>query len=276
MLRLLSPFNPTPRIRSMTKGRAIDFVVVAITAAVLGFVAGAYEPLHRKRAISLGAVGVHELTPLGERFRTRQSTYAEEWIFRDFFKDQREGFFVDIGAGHYRHGSNTHFLEIERGWRGIAVDAQEQYKVDYERHRPATHFFALFVSDVSDTNVRLHVPGAFPYAASDNREFAAAHRNGGDITDVAVPTVTLNDLLQRERVDRIDLFVMDIELAEPRALAGFDIDRYRPRLVCIESHPQNRQVLLDYFDDHGYVVVGKYLRMDTQNLYFTPRNPVKR
>src|SRR5688572_11589486 len=259
LLRLLSPFNQTPGIHSMTKGRAIDFVVVAITAAVLGFVAGAYEPLHRKRAISLGAVGVHELTPLGERFRTRQSTYAEEWIFRDFFKDQREGF----------------FLEIERGWRGIAVDAQEQYRVDYERHRPATHFFALFVSDVSDTNVRLHVPGAFPYAASDNREFAAAHRDGGDITDVAVPTVTLNDLLQRERVDRIDLFVMDIELAEPRALAGFDIDRYRPRLVCIESHPQNRQVLLDYFDDHGYVVVGRYLRMDTQNLYFTPRNPVK-
>ena len=253
------------------KGRAIDFVVVAIAAAVLGFAAGAYEPLHLKRAIGLGLVGAYELMPLGERFRTRQSTYAEEWIFRDFFQGQRGGFFVDIGAGHYQNGSNTHFLEIERGWRGIAVDAQEQYRVDYEKHRPATRFFTLFVSDVSDTDVRLHVPEAFPYAASADREFAAAHRRGGEISDVRVPTITLNDLLQRERVDRIDLLVMDIELAEPRALAGFDIGRYRPRLVCIESHPQNRQTLLNYFYDHGYVVVGKYLRMDTQNLYFAAR-----
>ena len=87
-------------------------------------------------------------------------------------------------------------------------------------------------------------------------------------------TITLNDLLQRERTEGIDLLVMDIELAEPRALAGFDIDRYKPRLVCIESQPQVRQKILDYFDDHGYVVVGKYLRMDTQNLYFTTR-PVR-
>jgi FkbM family methyltransferase len=253
-----------------SKRRALDMVVIAIVAAVLGFVAGAYEPLHRKRAIALGLVGAYELMPLGERFTTRQSTYAEEWIFRDFFREQREGVFVDIGAGHYRDGSNTYFLETERGWRGIAVDAQERYAADYRSHRPATRFFPLFVSDVSDADVRLHVPDTFPYAASDNRDFASAHRRGGEISDVRVPTITLNDLLKRERIERIDLLVMDIELAEPRALAGFDIDRYRPRLVCIESHPQNRQALLNYFYDHRYVVVGKYLRMDTQNLYFTP------
>ena len=254
------------------KWRGTDCVVLATVAAVVGFLVGGYEPLGRKRAIGLGLVGAYELTPLGERYGTRASTYAEEWIFRDFFKDQRNGFFVDIGAGDYRHGNNTYFLELERGWRGIAVDAQERYGADYKSHRPATRFFALFVSDVSDADVRLHVPAAFPYAASDDRDFAADHRRGGEITDIRVATITLNDLLQRERTERIDLLVMDIELAEPRALAGFDIDRYRPRLVCIESQPQVRQKILDYFHDHGYVVVGKYVRMDTQNLYFTPRS----
>jgi hypothetical protein len=63
---------------------------------------------------------------------------------------------------------------------------------------------------------------------------------------------------------------MDIELAEPSALRGFDIDRYRPRLVCIEAHPDVRQFILDYFHRAGYVVVGKYLRVDVSNLYFTP------
>jgi hypothetical protein len=63
---------------------------------------------------------------------------------------------------------------------------------------------------------------------------------------------------------------MDIELWEPKALAGFDIERFRPALVCVEAHPEVRQSLLDYFATHHYTVVGKYLRADDSNLYFAP------
>jgi hypothetical protein len=63
---------------------------------------------------------------------------------------------------------------------------------------------------------------------------------------------------------------MDIELAEPKALAGFDIVRYRPRLVCVEAHPDIRQQLLDYFAERNYRLVGRYLRADPYNLWFTP------
>ena len=55
-----------------------------------------------------------------------------------------------------------------------------------------------------------------------------------------------------------------------KALAGFDVERFRPELVCIEAHPQVRQQILDYFARHRYIVVGKYLRADVNNLYFTP------
>jgi hypothetical protein len=71
-------------------------------------------------------------------------------------------------------------------------------------------------------------------------------------------------------VTAIDLLSMDIELHEPQALAGFSIEKYTPALVCIEAHYTVRQQILDYFAAHGYTVVGNYLRLDTQNLYFTP------
>jgi hypothetical protein len=76
--------------------------------------------------------------------------------------------------------------------------------------------------------------------------------------------------LTQEGITKIDFLSMDIELAEPKALAGFEISRFRPELVCIEAHEEVRQALLDYFARNGYVAVGKYLRADTQNLYFTP------
>ena len=257
----------------MNKRRVMDLVVVAAVAAVVGLVAGSYEPLHRRWAINLGLLGAYELTPLAERYKTRESFFAEEWIFRDFFRDQRDGFFVEIGAGPHQTGSNTYFLEKERGWRGIAVDALERYRAEYERHRPATRFFSFFVSDVSDANARVRIPEAAPGSASDNHAYVEEQRRGGLVTNVEVPTITMNDLLHREGVNGIDLLIIDIELSEPRALSGFDVERYRPRLVCIESHAPVRQAILDYFHFHGYVVVGKYLRMDNQNLYFTIREP---
>ena len=81
--------------------------------------------------------------------------------------------------------------------------------------------------------------------------------------------MTLDDILRQSDVRQIDFLTMDIELAEPAALKGFSINQHRPRLVCIEAHPETRQFILDYFARAGYVIVGKYLRADSQNLWLT-------
>jgi hypothetical protein len=85
-----------------------------------------------------------------------------------------------------------------------------------------------------------------------------------------VPTITLNDLLTHLNVKTFDFLSMDIEMAEPKALAGFNLRRFKPALVCIEAYPAVRQQILDYFAAHHYCVVGKYLWVDTQNLWFMP------
>jgi hypothetical protein len=94
-----------------------------------------------------------------------------------------------------------------------------------------------------------------------------------------VPVRTLDGILQETGTARIDLLSMDIELGEPLALHHFSIGNYRPRLAVVEAHGQTRQAILDYFAEAGYVVVGRYLRADPQNLYFAPhdagRSPVQ-
>ena len=87
---------------------------------------------------------------------------------------------------------------------------------------------------------------------------------------VVTHTITLDLLLDRAGIKAFDFLSMDIELAEPKALAGLDIERIRPALVCIEAQAEVRQQIFDYFARHGYVPVGKYLRVDVHNLYFRP------
>jgi hypothetical protein len=77
-------------------------------------------------------------------------------------------------------------------------------------------------------------------SSKTNKLVTSATRNfterfGAGAQEVEVPTITLNDLL-----------------------------------VCIEAHPEVRQPILEYFARGGYVIVGKYLRADTHNLYFQP------
>jgi hypothetical protein len=56
------------------------------------------------------------------------------------------------------------------------------------------------------------------------------------------------------------------------ALAGFDIQRFRPRLVCIEAHtsPEQEQKLMDYFQRNGYQRLDEYLTRDHVNWSFAP------
>ena len=210
-----------------------------------------------------------EAEELKAKYGPAKNSYGpEEWIVRDFFQDRRDGVFLDVGANHYKSTSNTYYLEQSLNWSGIAIDALPEFAADYQKFRPRTKFFAFFVSDKSNERARMYVLEKNKQIGSGEKAFAEQH--GDKATEIDVPTITLNDLLDSEKVAKIDYLSLDIELFEPRALAGFDIDRFRPQLACVEAHPKVRQQIIDYFARHRYVVVGKYLRADPNNLYFTP------
>lgn len=198
----------------------------------------------------------------------KHSEHYEEWIIRDFFQDRRGGIFLDVGANHYREYNNTYYLETSLGWSGIAVDPLIAFEADYRRHRPSTRFRAFFVSDVSNSEAKLYLLPENNLVTSGDKSFT--NRYGANPQEITVPKIKLTDLLDAEKIERIDFMSMDIELHEPQALAGFDIARFRPALVCIEAHLEVRQPIIDYFTRHDYALVGKYLRADEHNLYFAP------
>jgi FkbM family methyltransferase len=88
--------------------------------------------------------------------------------------------------------------------------------------------------------------------------------------EILVPTITLTKLLDDNGVSKIDFLSMDIEGAEPLALAGFDIDRFQPQLVCIEAKVVNREKIAQYFKRHRYHQIERYLQHDRTNWYFVP------
>ena len=191
----------------------------------------------------------------------------EELIIRHFFDDRREGFFVDVGSFHWKKKSTTYYLEKHLGWSGIAMDAQPGFAAGYRTHRPATTFLNYIVTDHSGTVETLYLARAL---SSTSRELIRRFPKTRDLEprEISVPTITLDEALDQNRVSRIDFLSMDIEGGEPAALAGFDIGRFRPELVCIESDPSTRAAILAYLTEHGYERIDAYLAHDNANWYF--------
>jgi hypothetical protein len=67
---------------------------------------------------------------------------------------------------------------------------------------------------------------------------------------------------------------MDIERGAPKALAAFDIERFEPRLICIEAGAgvYFKAALTQYFEAHGYRRIEEYVKRDRASWYYTPED----
>ena len=174
----------------------------------------------------------------------------------------RDGVFLDVGAAWPVHYSNTYYLESELGWSGIAVDAFAEHASRWRNRRPKSKFFNFIVTDHSGADESF-------YRSKEGKRIGISTLTpeeglgpSTEFDEIQVPTITLTELLDQAGVSKIDLLSIDIEGHELTALAGFDIDRFKPELVCIEVHAQARAPVTEYFAAEGYERIERYDEYD--------------
>jgi FkbM family methyltransferase len=200
--------------------------------------------------------------------KRRYSLFDEELIIRDFFQDRRGGFFVDVGCAWPTKANNSYYLERHLGWSGIGIDALADYADEWKATRPTSKFFNYLVTDHSGTNDLFFKSDGLGLSSTKRRN-ARGLKFGQDraIEEIRVESTTLDDLLTREGVTKIDLLAMDIEGHELTALRGFDLARFEPKLVVAEGKRAN---VTAYLASHGYEMIERYQPFDPVNGYYRP------
>jgi FkbM family methyltransferase len=230
----------------------------------------------RRRLFIAVAVAIAVLTagarvPAKDILGTEQKLYSqrnEELIIRDFFQDRRDGFYLDVGCAWPQRNSTTYYLEKHLGWSGFGVDAVAEYGPMWAEVRERGKFFNFLVSDHADTNdtfYRADWTGVSSVDEENVKRWKVGYKK------IEVPTITLNKLLDDNGVKKVDFLSLDIEGAQLSALRGFDIERFRPDLACVEMHMPDHDKILQYFDTHGYEPLDKYREHDIVNMYFKPK-----
>ena len=204
------------------------------------------------------------------------SIFNEELIIRDFFQDRRGGFYLDVGCAGPVKESNTYYVEKHLGWTGIGVDALEEFAPEWAKMRPNSRFLRHLVSNRSGGTEKFYKSYGRGIS-STNQDWARGKAFGEDFPteEIQAKTISLDDLLDREGVTKIDLLSMDIEGHESKALAGFDIERFKPELVVIEKQlgAAKHRSVAEYFARHGYVRIEKYIPFDSVNDYYQAKSP---
>jgi len=164
--------------------------------------------------------------------RTVFPDHAEDRLKAEFFGNKRDGFFVEVGANDPQRGSQTWGFE-QRGWNGVLVEPQPDLAENLQRGRRARVVAAACSSpDRAGTTMPLYLSG--PHSSLDSHLAAPGASPHGTVD---VPMRTLDDILAEANApSAIDFVSIDVEGHEVSVLRGFDLARWRPRLILIEDH----------------------------------------
>jgi len=173
---------------------------------------------------------------------------AEDVLLRRVFPHERDGFYVDVGAHHPVHDSITnHFYQ--RGWRGINVEPIPAMHRLLRDARPRDVNLNIGLSNARGSSTfyeSLTHPALSTFVESNARR----HMDEGEtFREVIVETSTLAAVCAEHAAAEIDFLSIDVEGLERQVLAGADFERWRPRVIVIEStHPNQRRPTHDLWE----------------------------
>jgi FkbM family methyltransferase len=176
------------------------------------------------------------------------SMYGEDLFIKNFFKNKRNGIYLDVGAYHPLDGNNTYLLYKKKNWRGINVDVNPLSIELFKKARKSDLNINTAVSSKKGF-VTLYFRRKINMLNTLSKKIAKIHfRNG--FQEKKIESNTLNNILKQSEYKnkKIDFFNLDVEGHELDILKSLNFKRYQPTLICVEIH--NHEEMYNHKTDY--------------------------
>ena len=184
--------------------------------------------------------------------RNSYSLLGEDIFLKNYFRNQKKGFYIDVGCYHPLFGNNT-FLLYKKGWRGMNFDISK-YSIElFNFYRKKDQNIWCGISNKKG-NKKVFYRKKINMLNTLNKDIAKIHfRNG--FKSGLVKVNTLNFFLKKFHgsFKKIDLLKIDVEGEELNVLKSVNFKNYKPRLISVEIH--NKDFMYD--DNYEYLKSNK-------------------
>lgn len=174
---------------------------------------------------------------------------GEDVILADIFAGKESGTCLEIGALDGVELSITLHFE-QKGWSCILIEANPELAEKARSSRGAL-VFSCAAGRESGTTELLVAKGA-EYLSTTNptdHHISRILHAGATIQRIRVPVMRVDDLLQQAGVSTLDFATIDVEGGELEVLRGFDLHKWRPKVLVVEAFESN---IRQYLRTQGY------------------------
>lgn len=179
------------------------------------------------------------------------------------YLDKRNGTYVEIGANDGIQQSNTKYLEVFKGWRGLLIEpAAENFKLLKMNRNRNNHFFnvacvdfeyqkpdiELIYSDLMTTPLNLETDLESLQTHIDQ---SIRFLKRGNVHSFRAEARTMQSLLVETDLPHIiDLLSLDVEGSEISVLKGINHSTYRFSFILVEC--RNIKTMREYLETKDY------------------------
>ena len=190
------------------------------------------------------------------KFFIKKKSYAmdnEDTVALNYFKDKKNGFYVDVGCYHPIHRSNTYLLH-KQDWNGVNIDPSE-FSIDLFNHmRPKDLNYNCVISNRNEI-IKLFYQKELSQLSTTERDQAETVFQG-NIKEKEIQAFTLDKILNKGKFknNKIDFLDIDVEGADLKVLEGLSFDIYKPELICVEIHAKEikKSDIYNFLVDKNY------------------------
>lgn len=201
--------------------------------------------------------------------RRNQKALDEKRQIRAYFNNKNSGVYVEVGANEPTDlESQSWHLENELGWTGVLVEPNPELAEKARLLRPKSEVFPFACTSPEKKGpLTLYIPlkGEAQVPGHASLEINADDFSYRKHHEVFVEAETLDAILQASSITKIDLLSLDVEGTEIDVLKGFDLLKYRPKLILLEDK-------LLYLEKHFYLKKHDYMlvKRTKQNNWYIP------
>ena len=156
------------------------------------------------------------------KFFIKKKSYSmdnEDTVILKYFKDRKNGFYVDVGCYHPIHINNTYLL-YKKNWHGINIDTS-QFSIDlFNYMRPKDLNYNCAISNKNEFIKLFYQKELSQLSTTEKKQAEIVFQ--GNIKEKEIEAFTLDEILNRDKYknSKIDFLDIDVEGADLKVLRG--------------------------------------------------------
>lgn len=181
------------------------------------------------------------------------------------YLDKNTGFFIEVGGNDGITQSNTYYLEKVKKWQGILVEGIPElyFKCNDRRKNSKVYNYALVGNDFKEEYIEMEYANLMSVVENTifdkNAHISAGSKLQGidNVYKVKVRAKTLGEILEENKIEKVDFFSLDVEGFELEVLKGIDFAKVKIEYILIEIDDQNYKEEIETFLGNRYQLIDK-------------------